>query len=86
MSQTTSAGLTFEVEEAGCESCAARVRGALEPFAAVEQIDVDHDTELATVRLAPGSTPSVDEVQRALAGASEGTTHTYRVRPGSWIS
>lgn len=86
MSETTTAGIRFEVEDAGCDSCAARVRGAIEPIAAVAQTAVDHDTELTTVQLAPGAAVSEDEIARALAEASEGTPHTYRVRPGSWAA
>jgi copper chaperone CopZ len=86
MSQTTTAGIRFEVEDAGCDSCAARVKGAIEPLAAVERTDVDHDTELTTVQLAPGAAVSEEDVARVLAEASEGTPHTYRVRPGSWAA
>lgn len=74
--------LTFVVEQAGCESCAARVRGALEPLAEVEAVEVDKDADAATVR-AVGQL-SEDAVNEALLAASHGSGHTYRVRPGSW--
>ena len=78
------AGTTFEVEQAGCESCAALVRDALEELVPVAELSIDEAADLATVRLAPGAAASVEEVDRLLVGASEGTGHTYRVRPGSW--
>ena len=75
----------FVVEEAGCESCARRVRAALESIAAVESVesvDVDEQADAATVRLRG----DVDEERAsdALATASAGSGHTYRVRAGSW--
>lgn len=86
MSQTITAGIRFVVEDAGCDSCAARVRGAIEPIATVAGTEVDHDAELTTIQLAPGATVSEQDVEQALAAASEGTPHTYRVRPGSWAA
>lgn len=74
--------LTFVVEQAGCESCAARVRGALEPLAEVEGIEVDEQADEATVRAA--GELSEDAVNAALLAASHGSAHAYRVRPGSW--
>ena len=72
----------FVVEEAGCESCARRVRAALESIAAVESVEVDEEADAATVRLRG----DVDEERAsdALATASDGSGHTYRVRAGSW--
>ena len=52
--------LVFEVEEAGCESCAALVRGALEPLATVESVEVDEAADRATVRLGAGYTVAID--------------------------
>ncbi len=74
----------FLVEQAGCASCAQRVRSALEPLARVERIEIDESADLATVTLV--SEPPIDEqrVSAALAEASEGAGHAYRVRPGSW--
>jgi copper chaperone CopZ len=74
--------VTFVVEQAGCESCAARVRAALDPIAAVDSIEVDEAADAATVRAAGPLTE--DRVNTALATASDGSGHVYRVRPGSW--
>lgn len=74
---------TFEVEQAGCASCAARVRSALEPHATVETIEIDESADQATVRLAEANVTEAD-VNAALSAASHGSGHTYRVRPGSW--
>ena len=74
----------FEVEQAGCESCAARVRGALDPIVAVAQIEIDEDKDTASVRLAPGTDATEVDVNRALLEASHGSGHVYRVKPGSW--
>jgi copper chaperone CopZ len=68
----------FVVEEAGCESCAARVRAALEPLAAVEAIEVDEREDVAHVRLA--DEVAEDAVSEALAAASSGSGHQYRLR------
>ena len=72
----------FVVEQAGCESCATRVREALEPLASVGAIEVDEAADVALVRAAG----DLDEerANEALAAASHGSGHTYRVRPGSW--
>ena len=73
----------FEVEQAGCESCAALVRDALEEVATVLDVTIDEDADLATVRLAAEAPISEGEVDASLRDASpEG--HAYRVRPGSW--
>ena len=74
---------TFEVEQAGCESCAARVRSALEPLAVVDAIEIDESADQATVRLGDAAITETD-VNAALRAASDGSGHTYRVRPGSW--
>lgn len=86
MSQTLASPLTFVVEEAGCQSCAGRVRSALDPLARIESIDTDHDADVSTVRLVPERELTEDEVNRALAAVSEGSGHAYRVRPGSWTA
>ena len=74
--------LTFEVEQAGCASCAARVREALAPVARVDAVDVDEGRDAATVRVRAEAL-SEDEVNRLLHEAS-GAGHEYRVAPGSW--
>ena len=75
--------VVFEVEQAGCESCAARVRAALEPLGEVAEIAIDEQADAATVR-ARGASFSEDAVNVALAAASRGSGHEYRVRVGSW--
>ncbi len=75
--------VVFEVEQAGCESCAARVRAALEPFAEVGEIVVDAQADRATVRASAGVITEA-LVSEALETASEGSGHAYRVRAGSW--
>ena len=78
--------LEFEVEQAGCESCAVRVRRALEPLLSIDSITIDGTRDLATVAATAEArigTPAIDEL---LADASAGAGHAYRVRPGSWRS
>lgn len=77
-------GTTFQVEQAGCASCAELIRETLEELVPVADVAIDEDADLATVRLAPGAAPTVDAVERLLAEAAQGTGHEYRVRPGSW--
>lgn len=74
----------FEVEEAGCPSCATRVRGALEALGEVSDVTIDEEADEATVRLAAASPLDEDDVNRALREASVGSGHGYRVKPGSW--
>jgi copper chaperone CopZ len=76
--------ITFIVEEAGCPSCAARVRAALEPLAVVNEIEVDEQADSATVSLAANQAITERDVQRAMEAASDGAGHAYRVRAGSW--
>lgn len=76
--------VTFVVEQAGCESCAARVRNALTPLADVRTIEIDEQADAATVNAAGGLTE--EQANEVLAGASVGSGHLYRVRPGSWRS
>jgi copper chaperone CopZ len=81
--------IAFEVEQAGCESCARRVRDALDGVVPVLDVSIDEDADLATVtvgslHLASGSSELESTVNRALADASHGSGHAYRVRPGSW--
>jgi copper chaperone CopZ len=81
-----SAARTFEVEQAGCESCAARVRDALAPLTTVRAVEVDAERDVATVSVGPDAELSEETVNRALTEASRGSGHTYRVKPGSWRS
>lgn len=74
--------VTFVVEQAGCESCAARVRKALEPLAAVRSVEIDEQADEAAVAADGGLTEAA--ANDALASASHGSGHLYRVRPGSW--
>lgn len=74
--------MTFEVEEAGCASCAERVRSALEGVVAVETVEIDEAHDTATVAVRGGADPDV--VADALARASAGSGHAYRIRDGSW--
>lgn len=76
--------VSFEVEQAGCPSCADRVREALEPLGAVGEIGIDEDADLASVRCSADGAISENSVNDALAAASDGAGHAYRVRPGSW--
>ena len=75
--------VVFEVEQAGCESCAARVRTALQRLGEVDEIAIDPDADAATVR-ARGANLHEDAVNTALSAASHGSGHEYRVRAGSW--
>ena len=74
--------VSFVVEEAGCQSCAALVREALEPLGAVGAVVIDEAADSASVELAGDATEA--EVNSALAAVSEGVGHAYRVQPGSW--
>ena len=73
----------FVVEQAGCESCAARVRAALEPLADVSEITIDSAADAATVH-ASGDELTEGAVNRALDAVAHGSGHLYRVHPGSW--
>lgn len=74
--------LSFVVEQAGCESCAARIRTALEPLAEIETVEVDEQADRAVVSAAGDL--SEEAVNEALLAVSHGSGHAYRVRPGSW--
>ena len=76
--------MEFEVEQAGCEGCAALVRSALEPLATVERIEIDEAADRASVQLRPTGELTEAAVNEALAAVSQGNGHAYRVRPGSW--
>ena len=79
-------GIVFEVEQAGCGSCAALIRDVLEEVAPVDEVTIDEEEDRATVRMQPDAALSEDDAKRLLADASEGTGHAYRVVPGSWRS
>jgi copper chaperone CopZ len=72
----------FVVDEAGCESCAALVREALERLGTVESVEIDEAADVSRVVLT--GAVSEEQVGAALAGASAGGGHAYRVRAGSW--
>ena len=77
--------LAFDVEQAGCPSCAARIRAVLDPLARLDEITIDEEADLAKIRCSPLSDEvSEEEINRALADASQGAGHAYRVRPRSW--
>ena len=75
--------LSFVVEGAGCENCAARVRAVLEPLVQVREILIDEDADIAVVTAEAADVTHAD-VEAALMRASEGSGHAYRVAPGSW--
>ena len=78
------AEFSFEVEQAGCASCAARVRGALAPLLEISALEIDESRDTAVVVARAAEEPPVERIDELLAAASEGAGHTYRVRPGSW--
>jgi copper chaperone CopZ len=73
----------FVVEQAGCSSCADRVRTALEAIAMVDAVQVDEEADAASVRMRSPDPISADAVGRLLSEAA-GSGHEYRVQPGSW--
>lgn len=76
--------IRFEVEQAGCESCATRVRGALAPLLEISTLEIDESRDAAVVVARADREPRVEAIDALLAAASEGAGHAYRVRPGSW--
>jgi copper chaperone CopZ len=78
--------IDFVVEQAGCESCAARVKTALGELLAIDEITVDEGADVAVVRAHAPTELELVTVDAALADASRGSGHTYRVSPGSWRS
>lgn len=76
--------VTFVVQEAGCEHCAALVRTALEPLLRVRDIVIDEAGDSATVRGEIDAPVSQAEIDAALAEVSTGSAHRYRLAPGSW--
>ena len=84
MTVVTIPKLTFEVEGAGCDSCATRVRRAVSALTVVYDISVDGDADTALVHVETGPEVTEDAVDRVLLDASTGSGHSYRVKPGSW--
>jgi hypothetical protein len=78
--------IAFRVEQAGCEACASRVRTALAGLLAIEEITIDEDADAAVVHAQAPPQLDVPTVEAALASASRGSGHAYRVSPGSWHS
>ena len=76
--------VSFEVEQAGCDSCAARVRGALAPLLEISALELDETRDAALVTARAAVEPRVETIDELLAAASEGAGHAYRVRPESW--
>jgi cation transport ATPase len=75
----------FAVEQAGCSSCAARIREALDAIGTVERIELDESADVAVVQLASPSRISREDVDRALEKASAGSGHQYTCQRGSWL-
>ena len=75
--------VSFEVEQAGCASCAARVRGALAPLLEISGLEIDEYLDAAVITARAAEEPPVGMIDLLLAAASEGAGHNYRVRPGS---
>jgi cation transport ATPase len=74
----------FDVEHAGCATCAERVQKALAPLATVEQITVDESSDTATVSISTEGPIEDSTVNAALTRASAGSGHDYRVKEDSW--
>jgi copper chaperone CopZ len=74
----------FEVEQVGCASCAERVRNALSALGAVEEIVVDEKADRARIVISGQRELREETVNEALARASDGSGHEYRVKAGSW--
>lgn len=74
--------VSFDVEQAGCESCGERIGAALSDVGAVESVDIDEDADTATVVLSGSA--GRDAIDAALEKASAGAGHAYRVRTDTW--
>lgn len=75
--------VSFIVEQAGCPSCASKVRQALAPLGEVEDVVVDESADVGIVRLETSEEVSEERVNALLAEAS-GSGHAYKVRSGSF--
>jgi hypothetical protein len=73
----------FVVAEAGCESCASRVRSAVASIVSVTSIAIDEGGDTAKVVGRAGFDVTAEELDELLAAASEGAGHRYHVVPGS---
>jgi copper chaperone CopZ len=73
----------FLVAEAGCESCATRVRAAVETLVSVTSISIDEGGDTARVTGRTASDVTSEALDEVLAVASEGAGHRYHVVPGS---
>jgi hypothetical protein len=80
----TSTRCSFEVLQAGCESCADRIRKALSPLVIVEQITIDEQADTARVLIRAERTIGRATIEEALGRASLGSGHEYRVKRDSW--
>ena len=80
----TAMSTVFEVESAGCSSCAEKVRAALAPLARVESVDIDETADIAIVRVIASAGFTSTVADEALASASVDAGHAYRVKPGTW--
>ena len=78
--------IRFNVEQAGCPSCASLIREALDAIADVEGIEIDESADLAVVRLQQGANLSEQIVADVLEMVSRDSGHAYRVQPGSWVA
>ena len=67
----------FLVEQAGCDSCGARVEAALADLLAIEEITVDEDADVAAVRAHCSLELELATVNAGLAEASHGSGHAY---------
>ena len=76
--------VAFTVEQAGCESCGELIGSALAAIGAVESIEIDEAADTAAIVLS--GAPGRDVVDAALAEASAGAGHAYRIQAGSWRS
>ena len=74
----------FEVESAGCPSCAEKVRAALTPLGRVESVEIDEAADIAVVQVRAAATFTAAVADEALASASVDAGHAYRVKPGTW--
>ena len=73
----------FLVAEAGCESCATRVRSAVASLVSVTSISIDESEDIAKVTGRASAVVTPEALDELLAVASEGAGHRYHVVPGS---